>query len=35
MVEATAESIGHANSNVQSLELLAVELRASVARFRL
>ncbi|QXI31416.1 cache domain-containing protein [Pseudomonas vanderleydeniana] len=33
MVEATAESVTHANSNVQSLERLAQGLRASVSRF--
>jgi methyl-accepting chemotaxis protein len=35
MVEATAESVGHANSNVHSLEVLAQELRTSVSRFTL
>jgi methyl-accepting chemotaxis protein len=33
MVEATAESVGQANSNVQSLERLAQELKTSVSRF--
>lgn len=33
MVEATADSVGHANNNVQQLEILAQELRTSVARF--
>jgi methyl-accepting chemotaxis protein len=33
MVEATAESVGQANSNVQSLERLAQDLKTSVSRF--
>ncbi|OUM71802.1 chemotaxis protein [Pseudomonas caspiana] len=33
MVEATADSVGHANNNVQQLEVLAQELRTSVSRF--
>jgi methyl-accepting chemotaxis protein len=33
MVEATAESVGQANSNVQSLERLARDLKTSVSRF--
>lgn len=35
MVEESAEAVRAANGNVQSLESLAVELRASVAQFRL
>lgn len=35
MVEESAESVRAANGNVQSLESLATELRASVAKFRL
>jgi methyl-accepting chemotaxis protein len=35
MVEATADSVGQANNNVQQLEILAQELRTSVSRFLL
>jgi methyl-accepting chemotaxis protein len=34
MIEAMASSVNSANQNVQTLERLAVELRDSVAKFR-